>query len=131
MFSALLFIFFCFFGLLAAIFHLLRRQDQAVRLLRDEHAQIRVLLRAVESRLDYLATAVLDPAQAASAEERDATRAGRGATPPEAPGLDPLLRLSFEQPGASPQTDGRQAGGDPALELHFEPGDTPLSGQQR
>lgn len=141
MFSALLFIFFCFFGILAALFHMLRRQEQAWQLLRDEHAQLRVLLRALESRLEYLATVTLDPEQARRAEARtggDATAAGAPSRQPRdespaaplgASGTDPLLRLSFEEPEAPGEAGrggaGGQPGHDPALELRFAPGEEP------
>ena len=134
MFSALLFMFFCFFGILAALFYMLRRQEQAWQLLRDEHAQLRVLLRALESRLEYLATVTLDPEQArragvpggvntSSAAPRDEDAAG----PIGASGTDPLLRLSFEEPETpgEPGRDGARAAHDPALELRFAPGEEP------
>ncbi|MDE7241958.1 hypothetical protein [Desulfovibrio sp.] len=133
MFSALLFIFFCFFGILAALFYLLKRQEQAWQLLRDEHAQLRVLLRALESRLEYLAAVCLDPEQARRAEARAATAAGDdkpgassapvSAGPAGASGTDPLLRLSFEEPEGPRAPAGREAGHDPALELRFAPGE--------
>ncbi|MDE5879346.1 MAG: hypothetical protein K2G99_04915 [Desulfovibrio sp.] len=131
MFSALLFIFFCFFGILAALFYLLKRQEQAWQLLRDEHAQLRVLLRALESRLEYLATVTLDPDQARRAGERAdaAAPAGRSASVDEAPGgssgTDPLLRLSFEEPESPEAPAAAKAGHDPALELRFAPGEDP------
>lgn len=140
MFSALLFMFFFFFGILAALFYMLRRQEQAWQLLRDEHAQLRVLLRALESRLEYLATVTLDPEQARRAEARGADTASGGEAPSDRPrkeslaapaepsGTDPLLRLSFEEPEA-PGEPGRSGAGaparDPALELRFAPGEEP------
>lgn len=130
MFSALLFIFFCFFGILAALFYLFRREEQAWQLLRDEHAQLRVLLRALESRLEYLAAVCLDPEQARRAEARAAQEAGEERAPaaPGAagasanPGTDPLLRLSFEEPEEPAPAPGKPAT-DPALELRFAPGE--------
>lgn len=111
MFSALLFMFFFFFGILAVLFYLLKRQEQAWQTLRDEHAQLRVLMRSLESRLEFLATVSLDPNLAQRAEQ----------TPEQGdkPGADPLLRLSFEEP-ESPPAQGNAAH-DPALELHFAP----------
>ena len=128
MFSALLFIFFCFFGILAALFYLLKRQEQAWQLLRDEHAQLRVLLRALESRLEYLAAVTLDPEQARRAGERDGARPGAPSAPLDgapagASGTDPLLRLSFEEPEDPEAPGASQAGHDPALELRFAPGE--------
>ena len=133
MFSALLLIFFCFFGILAALFYLLKRQEQAWQLLRDEHAQLRVLVRALESRLEYLAAGCLDPEQARRAEARAAKdggdeKAGDSSAPladgpAGASGTDPLLRLSFEEP-ETPRAPGTgEAGHDPALELRFAPGE--------
>lgn len=55
MFSLMLFIFLCFLGMLAVQFYMLRSQERLNRALRDEHAQMRVLLRAMEARLDALA----------------------------------------------------------------------------
>ena len=133
MFSALLFIFFCFFGILAALFYLLKRQEQAWQLLRDEHAQLRVLVRALESRLEYLAAVCLDPEQARRAEAPGASETGNGKPAPgSAPrenspagtsGTDPLLRLSFEEPEAPRAPAAGEAGHDPALELRFAPGE--------
>lgn len=116
MFSVLLFLFFFFFGILAALFYMLRRQEQAWQTLRDENAQLRVLLRALESRLEFLASVSLDPEQARRAETRP--------TEENKPGTDPLLRLSFEEPETPPAP--AKAAHDPALELHFPPeGDAP------
>ena len=129
MFSALLFIFFCFFGILAALYYLHKRQEQAWQLLRDEHAQLRVLLRALESRLEYLAAVCLDPEQARRADARAGREADDG-NPPSTPpaegrgassGTDPLLRLSFEEPETP--TAPAPKGHDAALELRFAPGE--------
>ncbi len=133
MFSALLFMFFCFFGILAALFYLFKRQDHAWQTLRDEHAQLRVLLRALESRLEYLATVTLDPEQTHRAHDAARQEAAPEnaapyqpfAAPAEASGRDPLLRLSFEEPGAAHAPADTRAGHDPALELHFDPAGEP------
>lgn len=130
MFSALLFMFFCFFGILAALFYLLKRQEEAQQLLRDEHAQLRVLLRALESRLEYLAAVTLDPEQARRTEAHlpKETTPGNAVPHPHLNGApacasdaDPLLRLSFEEPKTPHSSGAGQAGHDPALELHFDP----------
>lgn len=92
------FIFLCFFGILAMLYHMLRTQEKQHRELCDAHAQLRVRLRAMEARLDALGS--------------------RG--PAEAPESDPLLRLSFDAPVGVRET---QAAGDPALDLHFDPMD--------
>lgn len=134
MFSALLFIFFCFFGILAALFYLQKRQEQAWQILRDEHAQLRVLVRALESRLEYLAAVCLDPEQArragAPAAQEEHSVGGAGTAPhPDAAagasGTDPLLRLSFEEPDGFRAPAAGKAGHDPALELRFAPGEGP------
>ena len=124
MFSALLFIFFCFFGILAALWYLHKSQQQAWQLLRDEHAQLRVLLRALESRLEYLAAVCLDPEQARRADARASREAGEedapGAHadgPGASSGTDPLLRLSFEEP-ETPVAPAQKG-----LELRFAPGE--------
>ncbi|WP_427821366.1 hypothetical protein [Desulfovibrio sp. SGI.169] len=102
----MLFIFLCFLGMLAVLFHMLRSQERLCRILQDEHAQMRVLLRAMESRLDAL-SGVDGPAPRPT-----------GA----APAHDPLLRLSFEEPlqPGRPGKDEKPAT-DPALDLHFDP----------
>lgn len=100
MFSIMLFIFLCFFGILAVLFHMLRSQERLFRILRDEHAQMRVLLRAMESRLDALDGTEPQPTGSL-------------------PAHDPLLRLSFEGPAANKADSGPAV--DPALDLHFDP----------
>lgn len=108
MFSIMLFIFLCFSGMLAVLFHMLRSQERLCRALREEHAQLRVLLRAVESRLDTL----------------DGSAAARPTPTQAAPAGDPLLHLSFEAPRReqTPATD-------PALDLHFDPPTSERAGE--
>lgn len=93
----MLFIFFCFFGILAMFFYIQWRQEQIARSLREENTQLRVLLRALESRLDYLAQICLsekgDNLEIASNDPN---------TIPDIAGTDPLLHLSFDEPGESP-----------------------------
>ncbi len=103
MFSIMLFIFLCFLGMLAVLFYMLRSQERLCRILRDEHAQMRVLLRATESRLDAL-SGVAGPALRPTGV---------------VPAHDPLLHLSFEDP-LQPGRDEKHAT-DPALDLHFDP----------
>ncbi|MCX4309080.1 MAG: hypothetical protein OSJ28_02075 [Desulfovibrio sp.] len=94
MFSAMLFIFFCFFGILAMFFHVLWRQEQIAKSLKEENTQLRVLLRALESRMDYLAQICLaEKGQLPDSSIRD-TRARA-----DMAGIDPLLHLSFDEPG--------------------------------
>lgn len=86
MFSLMLFIFLCFLGMLAVQFYMLRTQERLNRALRDEHAQMRVLLRAMEARLDALGC----PAPKLAETAVQATPAAQ----------DPLLHLSLEAPAA-------------------------------
>ena len=114
--SIMLFIFLCLFGVLAVLYHMLRSQEKLCKSLHEEHAQMRVMLRSLESRLDDL-----DVAAPAAAAGNGATRlAPRPASHAAAqPAEDPLLHLSFGDPAqsASPSTPGV----DPALDLHFDP----------
>ncbi|WP_297669851.1 hypothetical protein [uncultured Desulfovibrio sp.] len=123
MFPFMLFMFFCFLGVLVMLYHMLRTQEKSFRLLQEEHAQMRVLLRAMESRLDVLD----EDAEAAGVRDGAAKAATRLAPRPAArPADDDLLRLSFDAPG--PQGDA-PAAVDPALDLHFDPAaDTALQG---
>ena len=91
MLSVMLFIFFCFFGVLGMLWYMLRQQNALFQQLRDELAQQRLLLRAMECRLE---------AQAPDA-------------PAPPPVDDSLLQLSFDLPQPPPEADG--------LDLHFEP----------
>ncbi len=116
MFSFMLFIFLCFFGILAALFYMLRSQEKLCQSLREEHAQLRVLLRALESRLDVLC----DAHGEGGAPSRAVDLSSRAAS-----AEDPLRRLSFDAPDAEAQPRrGRGASEgvvDPALDLHFDP----------
>lgn len=97
MFSAMLFIFFCFFGLLGMLYFMSRQASAMHQQIRDELAQQRILLRALESRLD-----AISPAQG-----------GRNAEQPADPLSDPLLSLSFDTPPKSSQGE--------LLDIHFDP----------
>lgn len=116
MFSIMLFIFLCFFGILAVLYHMLRSQEKLCKSLHEEHAQMRVMLRSLESRLD-----ALDVAAPAAAAGNGATRlAPRPASHAAAqPAEDPLLHLSFGDPAQS--VSPSKPGVDPALDLHFDP----------
>lgn len=113
MFSIMLFIFLCFFGILAVLYHMLRSQEKLCKSLHEEHAQMRMMLRSLESRLDAMDVA----ASAAAGSGNGATRLAPRPAPQ--PAEDPLLHLSFGDPAqsASPATPGV----DPALDLHFDP----------
>lgn len=115
MFSIMLFIFLCFFGILAVLYHMLRSQEKLCKSLHEEHAQMRVLLRSLESRLDAIDAV---ETAAAPAGNRSAARLAPRSAPQ--PAEDPLLHLSFDEPA---QNVGSSAapGVDPALDLHFDP----------
>lgn len=100
MFSLMLFIFLCFLGMLAVQFYMLRSQERLNRALRDEHAQMRVLLRAMEARLDALGCPAETAVQATPAAQ------------------DPLLHLSFDAPAAK-KAAPRTPVVDPGLDLHM------------
>lgn len=91
MFSAMLFMFFCFFGILAMFFYVLWRLEQIAKSLKEENTQLRVLLRALESRMDYLAQICL--AEKGQIPDSSDTRARA-----DMAGIDPLLHLSFDEP---------------------------------
>lgn len=86
MFSLMLFMFLFFIGFLAAYYYLLKKIDDNSRQLSEECAQIRVLVRAAESRLDRL-TKENETCPESAAQEETAPC-----------GRDPLLHLSFEEP---------------------------------
>ena len=113
MFSIMLFIFLCFFGILAVLYHMLRSQEKLCKSLHEEHAQMRMMLRSLESRLDAMDVA----ASAAAGSGNGATRLAPRPAPQ--PAEDPLLHLSFGDPAqsASPSAPGVN----PALDLHFDP----------
>ena len=112
MFSIMLFIFLCFFGILAVLYHMLRSQEKLCRSLHEEHVQMRVLLRSLESRLDGLDVTEQETAPSLQSAARLAAR------PAPQPAEDPLLHLSFDEP--APSVSAAPAI-DPALDLHFDP----------
>lgn len=93
MFNLMIFMFCFFLGIAAMFFYLSRKLDNMARALIDEHAQSRVLLRAMESRLDSLAAPAEKPARA----RRE-----------EGPATDPLLHLSFDEPAEPEKSLGRE-----------------------
>ena len=115
MFSLLIFMFCFFLGSIAMFLYSLKKRESHFKSLNDEHAQLRVLLRAMESRLDHMekylsVCAGLGNSSFQPDEERASEK-----SPSEmeaSAGHDPLLHLSFEEPG---KVSGDQ--GDPALEL--------------
>lgn len=112
MLSLMIFIFLCFLGMLGMLYFMLRNQEKMCQTLREEHAQTRLLLRALESRLENTVRGTTPPAETDSPRE-----------PETSPLHDPLLRLSFDEPAAPP----RNPAVDPALELHMD--DLPLPGR--
>lgn len=97
MFSAMLFIFFCFFGLLGMLYFMLRQASAMHQQIRDELAQQRILLRALECRLEAMSPGGGEKKQAVSPD----------------PLNDPLLSLSFDGPAMSSQGE--------LLDIHFDP----------
>lgn len=101
MFSFILFIFLCFFGILAALYHMQRSQEQFRQDLREELARMRELLQE------------LQPQSRTRAPAGDAGRPGREKT------REPLDHLSLDT-AREPQKPSPMPT-DPALELRFEP----------
>lgn len=117
MMSIMFFIFLCFFGLAAILFYVLRCQERQYQMLREENAQLRVLLRAIDSRLDLGGL----PVSSTEAAHR-APRPSQPGTPDE---QDSLLHLNFDAPSSpAPGSIQKKAAINPDLDLHF---DTPLS----
>ena len=114
MFSLMLFIFLCFLGMLAVQFYMLRSQERLNRALRDEHAQMRVLLRAMEARLDALGCTAVSASLGCPAPKLAETAVQ--ATPAA---QDPLLHLSFDAPAAK-KAAPRTPVVDPGLDLHMD-----------
>ena len=118
MFVLMLFMFFFFVGFAAMFYYLLRRLDLQARFLSDEHAQMRVLLRALESRMDKMSTQPGGrPAFAEQPSPRDEFGVSVEDLDPRGgmAGHDSLLHLSFEEP-QNPELALR----DPALELKLD-----------
>lgn len=116
MFMLMLFMFFFFLGSIAMFMYLLKKLDTLGRALSDEHAQMRVLLRAMESRLDKIAQTEKINALFNANMDTDAGLPGENTGQDEPAGHDPLLHLSFEKPQ---NLDGSV---DPGLSLDLEPG---------
>lgn len=104
MFMLMLFMFCFFLGFVIMFYYLLARLDNQSKALSDEHAQLRVLLRALESRLEKMGQmeryGVLLQNQAAQQDGEGITMTQSEGVPgtPDEPGHDPLLHLSFDQP---------------------------------
>lgn len=106
MMSIMFFIFLCFLGISAMLYYVLRCQERYCRMLRDDNAELRVLLRALESRMVHLE----GDAPAAAARPVVAAEAAEG---------DSLLHLSFDAP-APEHAARREPEADPGLDLHFD-----------
>lgn len=120
MFPLLLFMFCFFLGSIAMFFYSLKKRENQFRSLNDEHAQLRVLLRAMESRLDniekYLGN---NPELESSASCPEGVESGQEVAEEmerKKQEHDPLLRLSFEAPDKM-----ENAQRDPNLELMLDP----------
>ena len=55
--TSMVFAFLCFTGIFVMFFYLMRSLEKFQEHTRDEHAQLRVQIRALEARLDFLADA--------------------------------------------------------------------------
>lgn len=105
MLSLMIFVFLCFLGMLGMLYFMLRNQEKMCQTLREEHAQTRLLLRALESRLENTMRGTVSPAGLDDTQEAESM-----------PQHDPLLHLSFDEPAAPPS----KSPADPALELHMD-----------
>lgn len=126
---ALMIFMFCFFiGSLAMFIYSSQKRENLSRALSDEHAQLRVLLRAMESRLDNMEkllaiqTMPKDAASSAGMAEHNSFMAVEHTQNKEPAGHDPLLHLSFEDPARKDKhTDG-------SLDLFLDAVDTRKGG---
>lgn len=125
MFALMLFMFLFFLGFLVMFIYLLGKLNRQSKALSDEHAQLRVLLRAMESRLDKMAQMERLNAVLQGKLDSDAILPGESANEDDSAGHDPLLHLSFEKP--------RNIAGDvdPGLSLDLEPGSWNLGVPQK
>lgn len=101
MFTIMLFMFCFFLGFVVMFYYLLSRLDNLAKGLSDEHAQLRVLMRAMESRLDKISqverlNALLQ--DQASEGKITMTQSSVLSEENDTAGHDPLLHLSFDQP---------------------------------
>ena len=108
MMSIMFFIFLCFLGISAMLYYVLRCQERHCRMLRDDNAELRVLLRALESRMAHL-----EGDAPATAAPQPAAAADTAAEP------DSLLHLSFDAP-APEQSAPQESKTDPGLDLHLD-----------
>lgn len=99
MFMVMVFLFFFFLGILIMFWYHSYRLARQLQELSEEHAQLRVLLRALESRMEGVAA--LEKVRPTGQEQ--ASR-----QPDSSSGHDPLLHLSFDKNSLaeSPHGDG-------------------------
>lgn len=114
MLSIMLFLFLFFIGLLAMFWYFYRRVEQNARILRDEHAQLRVLMRAMESHLDHMDRIETLRARDEKLASGDDDNPDLQVDENDNAGADPLLHLSFEGPR-------RENGEKDALDINFDP----------
>lgn len=100
MLTVMLFLFCFFVGFLAIFWHQSRSLQKQLQNLSEEHAQLRVLLRALESRMDGIAA--LEKVRGAGKEPASA---GECPEAKEMSGHDPLLHLSFEKTRDLPMSE--------------------------
>lgn len=101
MFMLMLFMLFFLIASIAMFIFIVKKMDANYKNMSDEHAQLRVLLRAMESRLDhmekYLATGrALNAAGIERVDSKD--KADDFGEQKDESEYDPLLHLSFEEP---------------------------------
>lgn len=114
MFMLMLFMFCFFLGSIAMFWYVLRKMDAQTRAFGDEHAQLRVLLRAMESRLDKIGQMERLNAMFQGQMDPNTPLPGEAAQESEPAAHDPLLHLSFDQPQAI------KGPIDPGLDLNIE-----------
>lgn len=121
MFSLLLFMFCFFLGSIVMFIYSLKKRESQFRSLNDEHAQLRVLLRAMESRLDniekYLGHCSGPDGSAPGQERAEAGHEEGIDMERKSQEHDPLLHLSFEDPDKIETVKD-----DPNLELLLDTG---------
>lgn len=105
MFELMIFMFCFLVASIIMFFYWLKRSDDHYRNLNDEHAQLRVLMRAMESRLENMEKSlavysgmVESPILSSKEDKKQGnTEAAESANA----GHDPLLHLSFEEPACN------------------------------
>lgn len=116
MYMLMIFMFCFFLGFMAMYWYLLRKIENIARMQSDESAQLRVLMRAMEARLDKMSQMERLNALFQGKLAPDAKLPGEeGAAADESAGHDPLLHLSFEQPASLSEAI------DPGLDLNMDP----------